>query len=362
MNPHFKPIVGALALALVLSTPLTGQTQPIQTASSSSRAKKHFAPGQVWLDSSGQPINAHGGGMLYYAKTYYWYGENKEGRTWMPEANRSWDGYRVDVSGIRCYSSKDLFRWKDRGLVLKATPDDPAADLHPSKVVERPKVAFNPRTRKFIMWLHIDTLDYEAARAGVAEADSPQGPFHYRGSVKPEGADSRDQTLFVDDDSQAYRIYASEWNKATYISLLSEDWLKHSGKYIKVFVGQKLEAHAVLKRGGKYYLLASHVSGWDPNPAFAAVADSLWGPWQELGNPCQGPGADTTFRAQGTYVFPVAGRTDAYIFMADRWNKTDLPSSSYVWLPLHFQNATPRLLWADQWDLSDFDFSHLAVR
>ncbi|HVV72571.1 MAG TPA: glycosyl hydrolase family 43, partial [Verrucomicrobiae bacterium] len=63
--------------------------------------------------------------MLYRRGTYYWYGENKAGRSWIPESNRSWDGYRVDVTGIRCYSSRDLYRWRDRGLVLKAVPGDP---------------------------------------------------------------------------------------------------------------------------------------------------------------------------------------------------------------------------------------------
>ena len=190
-----------------------------------------------WTKAGSQSTRT--GGILLNGKTDYWYGENKEGRTWMPEANRSWDGYRVDVTGVRCYSSKNLYAWKDEGLVLKAEPGDPQSHLHPSKVVERPEVGFNPKTRRYVMWMHIDTADYQAARAGVAVSGSARGSFRTRGSVKPEGADSRDQTLFVDDDGKAYRIHASEWNKATYISQLSEDWLRHSGKFIKVFAGLK---------------------------------------------------------------------------------------------------------------------------
>ena len=325
------------------------------------RQADQFVPGQVWLDTSGKPINAHGGEVLCHARTYYWYGENKEGHTWLPEANKGWDGYRVDVTGIRCYTSKDLHRWRDRGLVLKAVAEDPTSDLHPSKVLERPKVAFNPKTRKFVMWLHIDTSDYQSARAGVAVADTPTGPFQYRGSVKPEGADSRDQTLFVDDDGRAYRIYSSEWNKATYVSLLSDDWLMHTGKYVKLFAGQGLEAYCVFKRAGKYYLLASQCTGWDPNPARAAVAESLWGPWRELGNPCRGKDAETTFHSQGTFVFRVAGKPEAYIFMADRWDKTDLPNSRYVWLPIQFHDQVPELEWVGVWDLSVFQ-THAAPK
>ena len=37
-----------------------------------------FYPGQVWLDTEGKRIQAHGGSIMYIDGTYYWYGENKE--------------------------------------------------------------------------------------------------------------------------------------------------------------------------------------------------------------------------------------------------------------------------------------------
>lgn len=313
-----------------------------------------FRPGDVWLDTAGQPINAHGGGMLYFGNTYYWYGENKEGPTWLPESNKTWDGYRVTMTGIRCYSSPDLERWKDEGLVLKAVPDDFGHDLHPSRICERPKVLFNPRTKKFVMWLHIDSEDYKAARAGVAVADRPNGPFKYLESVKPEGQDSRDQTVFQDEDGKAYRIFSSENNDTIYISLLTDDYLKHSGRFVRLFEKRRMEAPVVFKRGGKYWFIGSDCTGWEPNPARSAMASSIWGPWTELGNPCLGPGASNTFGAQSTFVFTVSGRRDAWIFMADRWNKTNLMDSRYVWLPLQFRNDRPTIQWADQWNLASF--------
>ncbi len=354
MKIQLRTLLGLLALGLTAHDLLARQALTAERPQAVLKIQRTFTPGEVWFDTEGKPINAHGGGMLYYSNIYYWYGENKVGRTWMPQANTNWDGYRVEVTGIHCYSSGNLYQWQDRGLVLKAQPDDPSSDLHPSKVVERPKVAFNPKTCKFVMWMHIDSFDYSSARAGVAVADSPEGPFQYHGSVKPEGADSRDQTLFVDDDNKAYRIYSSESNHTVYISLLTDDWLKHAGKYTRVFEGLSLEGEALFKRSGKYYLLASHCTGWDPNPAYAAVADSIWGPWRELGNPCRGPDAETTFHSQSTYVFQVAGLNDAYVFMADQWNKTDLPNSRYVWLPVLFRGRGPQLEWLDEWDLSFF--------
>jgi len=43
-----------------------------------------YYPGRVWLDTDGKPIQAHGGGVLYDKKTkaYFWYGENKDGKTY----------------------------------------------------------------------------------------------------------------------------------------------------------------------------------------------------------------------------------------------------------------------------------------
>ena len=336
-------MLGTVGVIVCLAIQTTRASEPV------------FRPGQVWHDTAGRVINAHGGGMLFHEGTYYWYGEHKEGRTWLPESNTSWDGYRVDAMGIHCYSSQDLLAWKDEGLVLHAVPEDPQHDLHPSKVLERPKVAFNPRTKKFVMWVHVDSPDYQSARAGVATADRPTGPFVYLESVKPEGNDSRDQTLFVDDDGRAYRIYSSENNDTTYISLLTDDWLKHSGKFVRVFEKRRMEAPAVFKHEGKYYFMASGCTGWDPNPARSAVADSIWGPWQELGNPCTGNDAQITYRGQSTFVFPVVGKPHAMILMADRWNKQDLPDSRYLWLPLQIRQGKPVVAWEDAWDLTWFD-------
>ena len=143
-----------------------------------------FMPGEVWKDTDGNPINAHGGGLLYHEGTYYWYGEYKKGKTILPEW-ATWECYRTDVTGVGCYSSRDLLNWKFEGIVLPAVKDDPNHDLHPSKVLERPKVIYNKKTGKFVMWAHVESADYSKACAGVAVSDSPAGPFTYLGSFRP---------------------------------------------------------------------------------------------------------------------------------------------------------------------------------
>ena len=307
-------------------------------------------PGEVWKDTDGNPINAHGGGLLYHEGTYYWYGEYKKGGTILPEW-ATWECYRTDVTGVSCYSSKDLLNWKFEGIVLPAVKDDEKHDLHPSKVLERPKVIYNEKTKKFVMWAHVESADYSKACAGVAVSDSPTGTFTYVGSFRPNGAMSRDQTVFVDDNGKAYQFYSSENNATLYISELTDDYLKPTGRYTRNFVKQSREAPAVFKYNGKYYMLSSGCTGWDPNVAELAVADSIMGQWTTIGNPCTGPDADKTFYAQSTYVQQVYGKGNAYIAMFDRWKKKNLEDSRYVWLPLEFgKDGTITIPWRDSWD------------
>mgnify|MGYP002580259727 CR=1 FL=1 len=210
------------------------------------RAQKnsYIIPGEVWKDTDGNPINAHGGGLLYHDGTYYWYGEYKKGKTILPDW-ATWECYRTDVTGVGCYSSKDLLNWKFEGIVLPAVKEDPNHDLHPSKVLERPKVIYNKKTGKFVMWAHVESADYSKA---CAVSDFPNGLFTYLGSFRPNNAMSRDQTVFVDDDGRAYQFYSSENNETMYISLLTDDYLKPSGRFTRNFIKESREAPAVFRQ------------------------------------------------------------------------------------------------------------------
>jgi hypothetical protein len=307
-------------------------------------------PGEIWNDTGGNPINAHGGCILFQNGIYYWYGEIKKGTTWLVP-NQSWECYRVNAGGISCYSSANLTDWKFEGIALVPNTDDSSNDLHTSKVLERPKVIYNKKTGKYVMWLHVDSEDYAYSRAGVAVSDQPQGPFTYIGSMRPNNQMSRDMTLFQDEDGKAYHIFSSENNATMHVSLLTDDYLKPSGIGRRIFVDKSREAPAMFKRNGKYYLITSGCTGWAPNPAMLGAADSVLGVWKELYNPCIGLNGDSTFFSQSTFVLPIQGKPDQFIFMADRWNKTNLEVSRYVWLPLIFRNDKAIVEWKDSWKL-----------
>ncbi len=337
-----------LAVACLVATGCSKKAQDQQTE------PQLIVSGEEWLDTDGNRINAHGGGILYKDSVYYWYGEYKGDSTYWNPKVPSWECYRTEAGGVSCYSSKDLVNWKFEGVVLPSNQTDSTSELHFSHVLERPKVIYNEKTGKYVMWLHVDSHDYAKAAAGVAVSDSPTGEFTYLGSMRPQGQMSRDMTLFVDDDGTAYHVYSSEENQTLYISKLTDDYLKPvEGAYTRNFIDQAREAPAVFKRGDKYYILSSGCTGWDPNVAQYAVADSMMGEWTVMGDPCTGPDAEKTFYGQSTNVVKVAGKDDAYIAMFDKWNKTDLINSRYIWLPIKFKdNNQIEIAWQDAWDVN----------
>jgi hypothetical protein len=308
-------------------------------------AEHAFVPGAVWRDSEGIAINAHGAGFLYSAGTYYWYGEFKT-------AGR---GGNVANVGFSCYSSRDLYHWKNEGIALRVS-DDPSSDIVKGSILERPRVLYNSLTRQYVMWFHLELKGegYRAARVGVPVSGRATGPFEFLKSFRPDGEMSRDMTLFEDEDGKAYLLAASEENQTLHVSQLSEDYLSTSGPWKRIFIGEALEAPTILRFKEKYYFVGSHCTGWAPNAAYAAVADSIWGPWKPLGNPSAGPNAALTFLAQGAYLLPVHGQQGQYIFAADRWNPEDPINGRYVWLPVEFTHGTLVIRWRDKWQLRDF--------
>ena len=305
-------------------------------------------PGQLWLDDRGVHINAHGGGVMCQDGTYYWYGEHKS------------DSTSCAYVGVTCYSSKNLTDWKYEGVALKVDTLK-GSDLEAGCILERPKVIYNKQTKKYVMWFHLELKGqgYNAARAGVAVSDKPEGPFVYlrSGRVNPRcyplntdagfmdifnrdfagGQMARDMTLYVDDDGKAYHIYSSEDNYTLHIAELSEDYTSHTGRFARVAPGGHNEAPTIFKRGGRYWMITSGCTGWAPNEARMFTATDIWGPWEQLPSPCVGPDAKTTFGGQGTFILKVEGCEDSYIFMADIWRPKRPSDGRYMWLPISFK-------------------------
>ncbi|MFL5741928.1 MAG: glycoside hydrolase family 43 protein [Flavisolibacter sp.] len=310
----------------------------LRPSSNSGKDSSFFKPGEVWYDMNGDTINAHGGGILQVGKKYYWFGEKRG---------------RHASEGVNVYSSKDLCHWKFENLAL-APSSDPQSDISEGCVMERPKVIYNAKTRKYVMWFHLELKGqgYKAARAAVATSDKVWGPYQFRNSFRPNDHMSRDMTLFVDEDGRAYEIYSSRENYDMRIVQLSEDFTAPTSKD-KLIASDHREAPALFKYQKKYYLITSGCTGWKPNQANLYVADSLFGGWRLSANPLRGPGSDSTYGGQSTYVLPVAGKRGAFIFLADKWDPKNLRNSRYLWLPLQFDQQEPYITWRENWKLNE---------
>jgi len=350
-----------------------------------------FKPGELWPDNKGVHINAHGGGILFHNEKYYWFGEHKtEGK----RGNQAW-------VGVHCYSSENLYDWKDEGVAFQVS-ENPESPVTAGCIIERPKVIYNAKTGKFVMWFHLELKGqgYKAAQTGVAIAENPTGPYNFVQALNPnadvwpanfaeelkskkfpenlkdwseewiqavkegmfihrdfqKGQMARDMTLYVDEDGKAYHIHASEENLTLHVAELKEDYTGFTGKYIRVLPTGHNEAPAVFKQNGKYYMITSGCTGWAPNAARLLVADSMMGSWEYVGNPCIGDDKDLTFHSQSTYILPVQGRKDAFIFMADRWNPENAIDGRYIWLPILFdEKGFPYLELKNEWDLTVFE-------
>jgi len=71
-------------------------------------------------------------------------------------------------------------------------------------VVERPKVLYNEKTGKYVMWMLVDNHARTLGLAGVAISDYPDGPFDFMRTLYPDGNETRDQTVWKAPDGRAY--------------------------------------------------------------------------------------------------------------------------------------------------------------
>lgn len=351
---------------------------------------RSIKPGQIWPDNEGRHINVHGGGIIYFNDTYYWFGEYS-----LPRLEKDKNKF-----GVSCYSSKDLLNWKNEGLVLKVERDT-SSMLTVGCIIERPKVLYNKKTGKFVMWFHHELKGegYKAALTGVAVSDNITGPYKYIRSLRPNagiwpldfpdknkkpaenentlksgspewiqavkdglfvrrdfagGQMARDMTLFVDKDGKAYHVHASEENMTLHFSELTDDYLDFTGKYFRVLSGESNEAPAIFFAKGKYFMFTSGTTGWKPNAARSSAAKKLEGEWKSLGNPCRGTEDENkiTFSSQSTQILPIEGKKDAFIYMGDRWIPENLAESRHIWLPVEWEKGNPVIKWYPNWNLN----------
>lgn len=341
-----------------------------------------FRPGQVWLDTEGKRIQAHGGSIIVVNGTYYWYGENKEKTD---GKNDIWHW------GVRCYASKDLYNWKDKGIIIPPDLENENSSLNPKSCMDRPHIIYNEKTKKFVCWLKIMN-DYNEQTETILVADNILGPYKkIKEGLKPLGMSAGDFDLAVGEDGKAY-YYFERVHTETICADLTDDYTDVTGEYSEHFPRKHppyvREATAHFMRNGKHYLLTSGTTGYLPNPSEIAIADTWHGPYKVLGNPHVGDKTQTSFHSQVSSVFKVPGKKDLYIACADRWLPNAMDKkypiyekmfnaiysgeqfdfslmgeepvqntsiADYVWLPIYFDGENVHIYWKDEWTLDEFE-------
>lgn len=348
-----------------------------------------FYPGEIWLDTEGKRIQAHGGSVIFIDGTYYWYGENKEKTT---GDNAIWHW------GVRCYTSKDLYNWEDKGLIIPPEPENPGSPLYPESQMDRPHIVYNEETQKYVCWLKIMQRGRVQTET-VLTADNILGPYEMvRENIKPLNMSAGDFDLAVAEDGKGY-YYFERVHSELICADLTADYTDVTGYYSthfpRISPPDVREAPVHFKRKNKHYLLTSGTTGYLPNPSEIAVADTWHGPFKILGNPHVNDTSNTSFHSQISCVFKVEEKKDLYIACADRWlpemmdleysryaklfkqafdleleseksvremeayigndSRRNTSIANYVWLPLRFDEDMVYIDWKEKWKIEDYE-------
>ncbi|KAI1371282.1 carbohydrate-binding module family 35 protein [Hypoxylon crocopeplum] len=301
------------------------RTLLLAALSSLTEASLQVVSGGTWTTSNNEHLQAHGAGIIKVDSTYYLIGEDKTGGS--------------AFQNVNCYSSPDLVQWTYVGALLSRTS---SGDLGPNRVVERPKVVYNASTRKYVLYMHIDSSNYGDAKVGVATGDTVCGKYTYVSSFRPLNHQSRDMGLFVDDDGAGY-LLSEDRENGLRIMRLSDDYLSVTAS--TYLWGDSIEAPALLKLNGRYYMFGSKLTGWDPNDNVYSTSTSLtsgWSAWKTFAD-----AGSKTYTSQTNFVLPVG--SNAAIYLGDRWKSTNLMASTYVWLPLTISGTTVTMPNAESW-------------
>jgi len=340
-----------------------------------------ITPGQVWLDTSGQRIHAHGGSIIEVDDTFYWYGENKE---------RSTPGSGVWHWGVRCYSSTDLYNWTDRGLIIPPVVEDVTSPLHPAMSMDRPHILRHPVSGQYVCWIKV--MSPIGQRSEVMVADDILGPYRTeRTGLLPLGMNAGDFDLVVDPTDGKGYYYFERVHSELICADLDADYTNVTGYYSTHFPLVQppyvREAPAYFVRQGVHHLVTSGTTGYYPNPSQVANAPSYHGPWTVLNDPHPGDPTRSSYQSQISSVFKHPHKQDLYIALADRWlprysehsdaavrmhaerfkplgghhegpwselTEIDTSIADYVWLPFRFEDSGAFLDWQDEWRIEDY--------
>lgn len=175
------------------------------------------------------------------------------------------------------YSSPDLVNWKDHGVSFRSSGPESAVGWSSANLYA-PDAAYK-NGRYYLYFCLSDGTE------GVAESDSPAGPFI--NAARVEGMDGIDPGVFVDDDGQAY-IYWGQFDGVRAARLNPDMRSIDAGSVVQPLSVAEHNFHegsSMRKRNGVYYYVYADTGrhGGRPTCLGYATSSSPLGPFTYRG-------------------------------------------------------------------------------
>lgn len=346
-----------------------------------------FRPGKFWYDTNAEPIQAHGGSILFDGEKFWWYGENKHKITGTATGERC--PYRHH--GLKLYSSKDLYNWADEGYLFPES-GDPQNPFYPEYILDRPHVLYNKKTGLYVLWVKTGRKDFGACTFTVCTGKDLKS-MKFLKEFTPSPHHAGDFDLF-ETEGKAYIVFENP-HSCMVLRELTEDYTGLAERYSEhLRFGTPpyiREAPAYFERGGRRFLLTSGTTSYFANPSECYDITQLHGHWKSLGETCVNDGGSDSFRAQFSSVYRYPFAKDVYIALGDRWlndcpldmpdmreyflnrfsaetgrgiyltaeeraqmSDCDTSNATYVWLPVRFSlSGEPYICWVRDWNIKN---------
>ena len=315
--------------AALLGCAMLFTSQPAFPAMPANAAGDLIVNDCFWKDTKGNNIYSQGGGIFKFGDTYYWYGVHYKGAETYAASPTKKNNDTAFVS-VSCYSSKDLVNWKFENDVL--TPKSKGWNW--AYWVGRLGVAYCPKSKQYVL-----VTQYNDSVL-FASCSTPTGNFEVKNvqdqiqNVLKQG--TGDQTIFVDDDGQAYLICSNKGGRGhQYVAKLRESDYLAAEPAVEVAKGSGREGNCMFKYKGKYYFCASDLHGWNSSHSYYMVADNIYGPysgWKVM----DGTDEDFSHVTQTGFFYTIKGsKQETVLFCGDRWSDFAGNGLGYnQWVPL----------------------------
>lgn len=291
--------------------------------------------GNLWMTDDGKggttSVQAHAPGFVRVGDIWYMCGEDRSG-WWNPDVN--------------LYSSVDLVHWKFEKKIIQNGVTTP--ELGHGRMIERPKLMYNAKTDKYVVWCHYEAGNYGASEAACFECDKVNGDYKVVWTGRPLGVKSRDCNVFQDNDGTAYFVSTTNENRDLGLFRLSDDY-HEAVEHTVLFGGNGLEAPAIVRVGDNYFMFNSACSGWDPNRCKMSHTTNLTSGWTGLAN----IGNDIAYDTQAAAILTIKGtKQTTYLYVGDRWQDPGLPETKTIIFPITFNGTNCSMNYRERFDIN----------